>query len=365
MKQYLSYSKIIFYLLLLGSLVFSQDNQKVKFFDGPHIIYNQDSLIINYYSDGTAHTFYVKMEDTTSFLGFLQDSNELYTIPKHFDQVPEDYPKVGKFFIVSDIHGQYEIFRKLLYNSEVIDQNNSWIWDNGHLVIIGDLFDKGTKIHESLWLIYNLEQQARAVGGTVHFILGNHEVKALRGDLKYVRENYFILADVLSITIPELYYDNTFWGRWLRSKNVLTKIGDLLFVHGGIHPEIIEKYTSISEINCTMKENIDLSLEEIKMDPELAFLFRKDGPIRYRGFFQPDSLPEVSNQQLNAILDHFDIEKIIVGHTSGEHIYTSHQNKIICVDSRIMNGLYGEGLLILNGKYYIVNTLGIREQIIN
>jgi hypothetical protein len=363
MKKYQFYSTLIYGLFLFSSLVFAQENQNDKFFDGPHIIYSKDSLIINYYNEGTTNTFYVKMEDRTPFHGFLQDSTESYVIPKQFDLIPDSYPDVEKIFVVSDIHGQYDIFQELLYSNKIIDQNNTWVWGDGHLVIIGDLFDKGTKVHESLWLIYRLEQQAKKAGGVVHFILGNHEVKALRGDLKYVRENYFTLAKALSITIPELYYDNTFWGRWLRSKNVLTKIGFRLFVHGGIHPDLIEKYSSISDINIIMKENLDLSLDEIKINPELSFLFRKDGPIRYRGFFQPDNLPEVSNCQLNDILNHFDVDRIIVGHTSGEHIYTSYNNQIVCVDSGIKNGLHGEALLIMDDRYYAVNTKGDRTPI--
>lgn len=35
---------------------------------------------------------------------------------------------------------------------------------DGHLVFVGDVFDKGPGVTESLWLIYRLEQQARAAG---------------------------------------------------------------------------------------------------------------------------------------------------------------------------------------------------------
>ena len=167
----------------------------------------------------------------------------------------------------------------------------------------------------------------------------------------------------MSITIPELYYRDTFWGRWLRSKNVITKIGSILFVHAGIHPKIVENQYSISEINSIMRENLDLSLDEIKMDPKLSFLFRKDGPIRFRGFFQPDTLPEVSNDQLTEILNHFNVKRIIVGHTSGEHIYTSHNNLVICVDGRIMYGLQGEALLVIDNEFYVIDLKGKKTQI--
>lgn len=358
MKCIYKNSLLVSFLILITVSISAQGNQGEVFFDGPHIFYGKDSLIIKYAYDSTAYTYQVKMEEYTSFQGFLKDSTESYLIPKQFGSVSDHYPDVSKIFVISDIHGQYKIFQELLLNNNIIDLNNSWIWGDGHLVIDGDLFDKGEKVHELLWLIYKLEQQAKEVGGVVHFILGNHEVKALRGDLKYVRENYFRLAEILSITIPELYYENTFFGRWLRSKNVLTKIGSVLFVHGGIHPDIIQKYSSISDINMIMRKNIDLSLEEIKKDHTLSFLFRKDGPIRFRGFFQPDSLPEVSNEQLTTILSHFHVEKIIVGHTSRDHIYETHNNRIIGVDCGIRHGRYGEGLLISEGNFYKANING-------
>ena len=112
-----------------------------------------------------------------------------------------------------------------------------------------------------------------------------------------------------------------------------------------------------------MQENLDLSLEEIKMDSTLSFLFRKDGPIRYRGFFRPDSLPEVSDEELTDILNHFNVEKIIVGHTARDHIYTSHHNRILCVDAAIMRGINGEALLIIDGIYYNVDNNGIKKVI--
>lgn len=363
MNKKLYYSALIFCVLVITNLVFAQDYQKGIIFDGPHIFYGEDSLVIKYYNDGNTNTFKIKVDEQTSFQGFLQDSTETYIIPQQFESPPDNYSNVGKIFVVSDVHGQYEIFKELLKSNDVINQNNSWTWGNGHLVILGDVLDKGEYIHEVLWLIYNLEQQAEEQGGKVHFLIGNHEVKALRGDLKYVKRKYFMIAESFFITVPELYFENTFWGRWLRSKNVLTQIESLLFVHGGMHPDMTYKYSSISEINNIMKRNLDMSLEEIKMDSTLSFLFRKDGPIRYRGFFKPDSLPEVSSDQLTAILNHFNVEKIIVGHTSEEHIYTSHNKRIICVDGGIKEGIRGEGLLINNGKYYRVATDGERELI--
>ena len=358
MKKIHYISVLIYYLLFSYSWLCAQNSQGNIVFDGPHIIYNNDSLIIKYYNSGVVSTYKVEQNIKTKFQGFSKDSTITYTIPNQFLIQKDKYPDTEKLFVVSDIHGQYNIFKKLLQNSGIIDNNNNWIWGNGHLVVLGDVFDRGDMVHESLWLLYNLEQQAADVGGVIHFLLGNHEVMVIQNDLRYVHNNYITIADSFSVTVPNMYGINTFWGRWLRSKNFLTQIGSILFVHGGIHPELASLYDSITEINNIMIENIDTPRETIKENPALSLLFRGSGPIWYRGFFTPDSMPDVSDKELTDIMKHFSVEKIIVGHTTADHLYTSHNNRILCVDGGIKEGIRGEGLLIQNGTYYIVDTNG-------
>ncbi len=361
MKKYFTISYLIICLLFIQNLVFGQIRQTNQIFDGPHIFYDNDSLTIKYYDDKIVKTYMLEKNDTTIFRGFLQDSTELYTIPSDFQSPLEIFSEPEKLFVVSDIHGQYELFRNLLYKNGIIDHKNSWIWGNGHLVILGDVFDRGSEVHETLWLIYKLEQQAQVVGGFVHFVHGNHEVMVLQNDLRYLHDNYLAIADAFSISIPDLYRENTFWGKWLRSKNIIIQIGTLLFVHGGVHPELISHYKTIAEINKIMKTNLDTSRGKIKNNPSLTLLFGSNGPIWHRGFFTPDSLPEVSDDELTSVLNHFNVEKIIVGHTTEDHIYTSHKGRIICVDGGIKDGIRGEGLIIMNGIYYRADIAGQKE----
>ena len=337
---------------------YSQSEQSKSFFDGPHIIYNNDSLIVNYYNFGVKESFQLSNNDTNIFNGYFQDSLVTYNIPNHFPNHSIKYSNVDKIFVVSDIHGQYETFIKLLYKSGIIDQNNSWIWENGHLILLGDVFDRGDQVHETLWLIYNLENQAREAGGMVHLILGYHEIMVLQNDLRYVHEKYFTISKAFKITFFDLYEGNTFWGRWLRSKNFFTSIGPYLFVHGGIHPELITKYDSISEINRIMRDNIDTERDVIRNDNNLSDLFRGKGPIWYRGFFEPDTQPEVSEDDLKDILEYCIVEKIIVGHTTRDSVVVSYNKRIINVDSGIKYGTQGEGLLIYNDKFYGVDLNG-------
>lgn len=340
------------------TLIIAQDSKNLSFFDGPHCFSKKDSTIIKYYNYGVPESFSIRSQDTIIFNGFLKDSLVLYQLPNKFEIEADNYQNIDKIFVVSDIHGQFEIFTNLLIKSGIINENYHWKWDNGHLVILGDVFDRGNAVHEVLWLIYNLENESKKAGGNVHFILGNHEIMVLQNDLRYVKEKYFTIADTLDIDLYQLYGENSFWGGWLRSKNFITKIDSHLFVHGGISSEIARKYNSIKDINNIMRSYIDTDREIIKQDTTLSGLFRSKGPIWYRGFFEPDSQPEISESELTEILDHFNVSDIIVGHTTIDSIKSFNNRRIINVDGGIKYGEKGEGLLILGDNFYSVDYRG-------
>jgi hypothetical protein len=87
--------------------------------------------------------------------------------------------KVNKLIAISDIEGNFMAFTETAAANGVIDTNFNWTFGEGHLVLTGDFFDRGTQVTEVLWLIYSLEEKAKDAGGYVHYILGNHEIMNL------------------------------------------------------------------------------------------------------------------------------------------------------------------------------------------
>ena len=83
-------------------------------------------------------------------------------------------------FVLSDIEGEFAAFKSLMQGNGIMDQNYKWTFGDGHLVICGDLFDRGNRVTEYLWLLYKLEDEAKAQGGYVHVILGNHDIMNLK-----------------------------------------------------------------------------------------------------------------------------------------------------------------------------------------
>lgn len=178
---------------------------------------------------------------------------------------------------ISDVHGAYDGMLHTLQNAGVIDGELSWTGGSTHLVITGDLLDRGADSRKVMDLVMKLEQQAPESGGAVHLLLGNHEVMNLVGDLRYVaRGEYAAFAteedaaervrwfehfraansSVADDATLRSDFDNKappgffahrrafrpdgHYGRWLLEKPLLVVIDGTAFVHGGLSPLIAE-----------------------------------------------------------------------------------------------------------------------------
>ncbi|WP_369049304.1 metallophosphoesterase [Tenacibaculum sp. UWU-22] len=259
-----------------------------------------------------------------------------------------EFEGVDKIAVLSDIHGQYKLAVKILKANKVIDNNLNWNFKKGHLVIVGDIFDRGDKVNEIFLLVYKLEQQAKKEGGAVHFVLGNHEYMVFHKNYKYTNQKYKQVSKLLGLGYNQLYGNNTVMGRWLRSKPTILKINNLIFVHGGISEDFVSNNKfDIDAINDAMRKSIDMDESKMKSSFYDAYYGTK-GPIWYRGYFR-DNLKE---EQVSDILKATDCEHIIVGHTSNTKIVSLYNNKIFGVDSSIKNGKYGEVLLIEKNDFY-------------
>ena len=238
---------------------------------------------------------------------------------------------------------------ELLKNNKIIDEDLKWTFGDGHFVIVGDVFDRGDKVNEVLWFLYDLEIQAKKKGGYVHFLLGNHEYMILQNDLRYIHTKYHKTPFLLGIEYKELYGKNTVIGRWLRSKSTIIKINDIIFTHGGISKEFFSSVDfDLEKINRDMRESIDLSIDEMVSNNFYNIYFGEKSLTWYRGYYYHD----ITDKQLNKLLDKIEAKRIVVGHSSNDNILEFYDNIIYCVDSSMKLGKYGEVLLIKNNVFY-------------
>lgn len=264
------------------------------------------------------------------------------------------YEMPSKLVAISDIEGDFGSFQKLLEVSGVIDKSLNWSFGAGHLVLTGDFFDRGQMVTEVLWLVYKLEWEAWRDGGQVHFILGNHEAMNLQGDFRYVHPKYQQSVDIIGKQLEDLYSENTELGQWIRTKNVVEKIGDLLFVHAGISNEVNELGLSLEEINSKARPFLDRTYY-----PDMQtriIMSSRFGPLWYRGYYTGSQVPEIVDKTREI----FGVDKIITGHTVvSDTISTHYGGKVINIDTPHARGK-SEALLIENGTYYRVNIEGER-----
>ncbi len=207
--------------------------------DGPYVLIESDTAyeVLQVCADSlTTMHMQVSTNSTVSSDICIDDGPE-HAIARTFEIPADSLSGVKRIFAVSDIHGEYEHLYSLLQNAGVISGWGTWAWGDGHLVVDGDIFDRGDQVTECLWLLHRLEFEAKKAGGDVHVLLGNHELMIMRGDYRYVNPKYtkYIVAES-HLELKELYGPESVLGRWLRSKNSAVKINNILFVHGGISP---------------------------------------------------------------------------------------------------------------------------------
>ena len=125
---------------------------------------------------------------------------------------------VDRVVALSDPHGAFEALLDTLEHAGVIDADGDWAGGETHLVVVGDMLDRGSDSRRIMDLVMKLEAQAPETGGMVHLTLGNHEVMNLVGDLRYVAQGEFAaFADEESADERERWF-----GRLLSTRRVQT-----------------------------------------------------------------------------------------------------------------------------------------------
>lgn len=336
--------------------------EEVEMIDGPYLVYEGEELIARWAwpeqrtSDELIWSA-SSLKDLPKFPGFTPSSVMPEAVFRRDAQV--SFSGVEKIVAMSDIHGQYDVARSLLLKHGVIDEDLNWVFGKGHLVIVGDVFDRGDQVNATLWMIYHLQQEAAAVGGRVHYLLGNHETMILEGDIRYLNKRYLTTTALLTTPYQNLYGPETYLGRWLRSLPLTIRINDQVFVHGGLSKDLLKEVATLEKINNIYHEKL------IDTEPAITtaestkanILYGRDGPLWYRGYFLQSDFEE---KDIDRILKKVKATKLIVGHTSFDAIKSYFNGKVLAVDSSIKFGSTGEVLIIENGEYFRGDIYGKR-----
>lgn len=116
--------------------------------DGPYVMQSETGRTAIWVYKGETHTQEINSKDS-QIIEYHGVKAKLWSnTPKEVKQLA--YNGNFKIGAVSDIHGQYDTFIKLLKNNGVIDNQGKWSFGNGHFVVAGDMFDRGPQVTEVL-----------------------------------------------------------------------------------------------------------------------------------------------------------------------------------------------------------------------
>lgn len=360
-----------------------------------------------------------------------------------------------KIVAIGDVHGAYPQFVSILRRTGLIDQNLDWAGGQTTFVQVGDILDRGSESRKALDLMMKLEEQAAKQHGKIIPLLGNHEVMDMMGDLRYVSQGeYHAFATDQSeklrqekfkeyeefvarngslgsspktidrdqwmaqhpagfFELRDAYGPKGLYGRWFRSHDAVARVGDTIFLHAGLDPDL--HYKSIEEINKRVHEEISLfdslwkalseeqaiwpymTLEEAihqcqdeyrayqsgtsKVNPivlRTVVRFLRDlprwsiispqGPLWYRGLAED---PEATlGKKLESMLAELKADYMVIGHTvvSRQGITARFDHHVFLIDTG-MNPAFFHGrasaLVIENGGIIAEYANGEQQALVN
>jgi hypothetical protein len=288
---------------------------------------------------------------------------------------------------IGDVHGAFDNFVAILRAAGLIDNRRQWAGGKTVFVQTGDVLDRGPASREAMDLLRKLEKDAPATGGLVLPLLGNHEVMRLVSDRRYISDGEynafkgpdsnglrdrafeFLAAENAKRAkaagepfdareFKKLFYDQNppgavemqiafgpdgDYGRWVRDRKIVAHINGIVFLHGGLTPEV-------AAMGC---EGINRAAQtELKgpmppADPAKALITTPDGPLWYRGLIDDGAAPGPADEsKIDAALKAIDARAIVVGHTVTQPDYRirpSSKGRIVQIDTGMLGGDFFPG----------------------
>lgn len=232
------------------------------------------------------------------------------------------YP--SRMIVIGDIHGDLKRFKNILIDANIINNDLEWIAQPQETIVVqlGDQVDSMNRapniqdweVLDDMTMLHftdSLDNIAKAKGGRVISLIGNHELMNVIGNFSYVsskskvpnRTDYFKPTGTLSGI--------------LSNRPLVIKIGPLFFCHAGIkkqHLDLLIKYEKpVSYINEIWRHYMSTGTIYVN-DKELfdKLLLDMDGILWTRTVDD--------NDDMTTVLNTLGCEYIFIGHTTVENV---------------------------------------------
>ena len=221
---------------------------------------------------------------------------------------------------IGDLHGDLAATRSALKAAAVIDDKDNWIGKDTVVVQTGDILDRGDDEQAILDLLFDLEGKAKAAGGAMIVLLGNHELMNAAGDFRYVTPGAmkdFDDAKGLDTSRWEKAPENVrgrisalgpggVYAKKLAEHDVIAIVGDTIYSHAGV---IGPWVTQVEEVNMTSRCWLDGQAGGPEAPP--IAMTSEESPVWTRAL----GLDPVDCNALKDALAKLDVKRMVVGHT--------------------------------------------------
>ena len=300
--------------------------------------------------------------------------------------------------VIGDLNGADDALRDILRGTGLIDARDRWTGGRAELVQVGDLFNRGGGARAALKLLQALKRPAKAAGGHVTVLLGNHEVMTALGNESYCTEaEYLSFASAaerrawpkrVEKAARRLYRSvspsghllpfeprleawkalhapgraelrrslgpRSALGKVLRSLPVAYESRQVVYVHGGISPNWAA--LGVRGLNDAAQAAWDERPRRYLRLPKKSLLRSNDGPLWDRSLVRAG---RPTAARLAKSLRLLGARRMVIGHTQtqgvrgGEpgRILTLHQNRLVLVDVGLAHGAHApRAALLIEGK---------------
>ncbi|MFO0662658.1 MAG: metallophosphoesterase [Polyangiaceae bacterium] len=148
---------------------------------------------------------------------------------------------------VGDLHGDLAATRTVLKLAGAIDEKDKWVGGELVLVQTGDEIDRGDDDRAILDLFDRLSDEAKAAGGRVVPLNGNHELMNAQEDFRYVTKGAMDAFEDQGGRKKAFAPGSGKYAKLIAKRDVIGVIGDTVFVHGGLLPRFARDIQAINE----------------------------------------------------------------------------------------------------------------------
>jgi Calcineurin-like phosphoesterase len=248
-------------------------------------------------------------------------------------------PGSSRVVAIGDIHGDLTALRGALRLAGAIDTDDRWIGKDLTVVQTGDQIDRGDQDREVLDVLEKLEGDAKAAGGKLLVLLGNHELMNAGFDFRYVTRKSFTSFDEFSSRAggaathllenergrAAAFAPGAPYALKLSQHLVVAQVGDTLFAHGGVLPAHVDY--GLDRINLEAGAFMAGKLRELP-----RVFVSEDAPQWVRVYGSPE-VDDATCQTLGRVLTQVGAKRLVVGHTVQEHgISSACQERLFRID---------------------------------